>query len=181
MGDLTFYQKHLHCAGTVAPRLWYRQQGIRKTCRFYRNIHWKPGYASEDETKTNCRMSVWRQPHREPPLGPARRLCKRLSVPSIHNGIIRKAVCGHKENTAAEYSGCSTPHAGGEQPLPPPVKAIHRSTIVAIRHYGVVCNSTISFLWQDGRKWRLLHEWLNKYSWPQSSHRSLAKPFFKTP
>ncbi len=57
----------------------------------------------------------------------ARRLCKRLSVPPIHNGLIRKAAFGHKENTAAEFSGCLTQHAGRGQPLLPPDKATRRT------------------------------------------------------
>jgi len=59
-------------------------------------------------------------------LSSARRLCKRLSEPPSRNGLIRKAACGRKENTAAEFSGCSIPHACVEPPLPPPDTTIHR-------------------------------------------------------
>ncbi len=33
----------------------------------------------------------------------------------------------------------------------------------------------------DGQKWRRLHENANKYSWPQSSHLTRAKPKCKSP
>ncbi len=75
--------------GIFAPGPCCRRMEKRKTCRFRGSppqADLKPKYEGGDEILVeNPQMSVWRQPHPAPPLDRLHGLCKRLTVPSIHN------------------------------------------------------------------------------------------------
>jgi len=64
-----------------------------KTSRFHESNRRKPGYADEDETIKNPRMSICPQLRLGPPCHHVPRLCKTLSETPIHNGSGRIAIC----------------------------------------------------------------------------------------